>query len=173
MSLAATIPVAAATTIFFSQNLGAKQIKRAKKGFNYGFLLNMIYGAIISVIIFLVKKPVLNLFISSDESLLESKQEIITNAITYINIMCCLYLLPSFTNAMQSFFRGTGKVTIVFLSTFVQILSRVIFVIILLKVTNNPMQSTAFGTGIGWLFMIAFELPILMVNIRKLKESEN
>ena len=133
----------------------------------------MIYGAIISVIIFLVKKPVLNLFISSDESLLESKQEIITNAITSINIMCCLYLLPSFTNAMQSFFRGTGKVTIVFLSTFVQILSRVIFVIILLKVTNNPMQSTAFGTGIGWLFMIAFELPILMVSIRKLKESEN
>ena len=55
-------------TIFFSQNLGAKQIKRAKKGFNYGFLLNMIYGAIISVVIFLVKKPILNLFISSDES---------------------------------------------------------------------------------------------------------
>ena len=53
------------------------------------------------------------------------------------------------------------------------VIALTLFVIILLKVTNNPMQSTAFGTGIGWLFMIAFELPILMVNIRKLKESEN
>ena len=85
-----------------------------------------------------------------------------------MNIMCCLYMLPSITNAMQSFFRGSGKVTIVFLSTLVQITARVIFVILLSK----PMISAAFGTGIGWIFMIAFELPILIVHFKKLKEED-
>ena len=133
-----------------------------------GFLLNIIYGVFISTIIFVIKKPVLNIFVSSDAALITSKTEILNNACTYLNIMCCLYMLPSITNAMQSFFRGSGKVTIVFLSTLVQITARVIFVILLSK----PMISAAFGTGIGWIFMIAFELPILIVHFKKLKEED-
>ena len=133
-----------------------------------GFLLNIIYGVFISTIIFVIKKPVLNIFVSSDAAIITSKTEILNNACTYLNIMCCLYMLPSITNAMQSFFRGSGKVTIVFLSTLVQITARVIFVILLSK----PMISAAFGTGIGWIFMIAFELPILIVHFKKLKEED-
>ncbi len=163
---------AAATSIFFSQNYGANKIKRAKKGFMSGFLLNMIYGVFISIIIFVIKKPVLNIFVSSDAALIASKTEIINNACTYLNIMCCLYMLPSITNAMQSFFRGSGKVTIVFLSTLVQITARVIFVILLMHLTSKPMTSAAFGTGIGWIFMIAFELPILIVHFKQLKEED-
>ena len=121
----------------------------------------MIYGVLISIIIFVIKKPVLNVFISSDAALITSKAEILNNACTYLNIMCCLYMLPSITNAMQSFFRGSGKVTIVFLSTLVQITARVIFVILLMHLTSKPMISVTFGAGIGWIFMIAFELPIL------------
>ena len=81
-------------------------------------------------------------------------------------------MLPSITNAMQSFFRGSGKVTIVFLSTLVQITARVIFVILLMHLTSKPMVSAAFGIGIGWIFMIAFELPILIVHFKKLKEED-
>ena len=163
---------AAATSIFFSQNYGANKIKRAKKGFMSGFLLNMIYSVFISTIIFVIKKPVLNIFVSSDAAIITSKTEILNNACTYLNIMCCLYMLPSITNAMQSFFRGSGKVTIVFLSTLVQITARVIFVILLMHLTSKPMVSAAFGTGIGWIFMIAFELPILIVHFKKLKEED-
>ena len=137
-----------------------------------GFLLNVIYGALISIIIFVIKKPVLNIFVSSDAAIITSKSEIINNACTYLNIMCCLYMLPCITNAMQSFFRGSGKVTIVFLSTLVQITARVIFVILLMHLTSKPMVSAAFGTGIGWIFMISFELPILIVYFKKLKEED-
>lgn len=136
------------------------------------FLLNMIYGIFISIIIFVIKKPVLNIFVSSEAAIITSKTEILNNACTYLNIMCCLYMLPSITNAMQSFFRGSGKVTIVFLSTLVQITARVIFVILLMHLTSKPMVSAAFGTGIGWIFMIAFELPILIVHFKKLKEED-
>ena len=137
-----------------------------------GFLLNIIYGVFISIIIFVIKKPVLNIFVSSDAALITSKTEILNNACTYLNIMCCLYMLPSITNAMQSFFGGSGKVTIVFLSTLVQITTRVIFVILLMHLTSKPMVSAAFGTGIGLIFMIAFELPILIVHFKKLKEED-
>ena len=137
-----------------------------------GFLLNVIYGVLISIIIFVIKKPVLNVFVSSDAAIITSKAEILNNACTYLNIMCCLYMLPSITNVMQSFFRWSGKVTIVFLSTLVQITARVIFVILLMHLTSNPMVSAAFGTGIGWIFMIAFELPILIVHFKKLTEED-
>ena len=65
-----------------------------------GFLLNMIYGVLISIIIFVIKKPVLNVFISSDAALITSKAEILNNPCTYLNIMCCLYMSPSITDAM-------------------------------------------------------------------------
>ena len=41
-----------------------------------------------------------------------------------------------------------------------------------MHLTSKPMVSTAFGTGIGWIFMIAFELPILIVHFKKLKEED-
>ena len=54
-----------------------------------GLILNMIYGIFISIIIFVIKKPVLNIFVSSDAALIASKTENINNACTYLNIMCC------------------------------------------------------------------------------------
>ena len=53
-----------ATAIFVAQNKGAKQYKRAKKGFGAGIGLNLIYGVIITIVLFFTKEYLLNLFIS-------------------------------------------------------------------------------------------------------------
>lgn len=151
-----------ATAIFIAQNKGAKQHLRAKKGFFVGFLLNLIYGVIIISVILLVKMEVLSLFISNDLNIAESKNEVIRHGVIYLNTMCMFYMLPCITNSIQSYFRGIGKLNIVFYSTTVQIIFRVLFVFILIPLISSPLKAVAFASGIGWVFMILFELPILI-----------
>jgi Na+-driven multidrug efflux pump len=115
----------------------------------------------------------LNLFISNEEAIQESKDLVISKGMLYVNIMCFLYLCPCVTNSIQSYFRGIGKLNIVFYSTFVQIIGRVLFSLILISTTNDPLSSTAYGTGIGWAFMISFELPFLITYWKTEKNLSN
>ena len=91
-----------------------------------------------------------------------SKNAVIDGGVTYLNIMCMLYMLPCITNSIQCYFRGIGKLNIVFYSTTVQIFFRVLFVYLLIYLSVECIPSTAYATGIGWGFMILFELPILI-----------
>ena len=151
-----------ATAIFIAQNKGAKQYDRAKKGYAVGFGMNLVYGVIISLLIFVLKEDILNLFISNDSSIVASKKAVIDGGVTYLNIMCMLYMLPCITNSIQCYFRGIGKLNIVFYSTTVQIFFRVLFVYLLIYLSVECIPSTAYATGIGWGFMILFELPLLI-----------
>ena len=151
-----------ATAIFIAQNKGAKQYDRAKKGYAVGFRMNLVYGVIISLLIFVLKEDILNLFISNDSSIVASKKAVIDGGVTYLNIMCMLYMLPCITNSIQCYFRGIGKLNIVFYSTTVQIFFRVLFVYLLIYLSVECIPSTAYATGIGWGFMILFELPLLI-----------
>lgn len=151
-----------ATAIFIATNKGAKNIARAKKGFLIGFLINIVYGILISLVLLVSKEGLLNLFISTDESIADEKQEIITKGISYLNIMIAIYILPCITNSIQAYFRGIGKLNIVFYSTTVQIIFRVTFAYLIIYLTNEPLTGAAYATLIGWIAMITFELPFLI-----------
>ena len=162
-----------ASAIFIAQNKGAKNYSRAKKGFLAGLSINIVYGIIITLLLVIFRKEMLNLFISNEEAIQESKDLVISKGMLYVNIMCFLYLCPCVTNSIQSYFRGIGKLNIVFYSTFVQIIGRVLFSLILISTTNDPLSSTAYGTGIGWAFMISFELPFLITYWKTEKNLSN
>ena len=82
--------------------------------------------------------------------------------------------MPGTTNGLQSYFRGLGNLLIVFLSTSFQILFRVGSAFIFIPMYG--VRGTAFSTFTGWVFMILFELPILIIfwkkNIRMPQEEE-
>lgn len=152
-----------AAAIFISQNKGAKKYERAKKGWWAGFTMNLIYGVIISTLIALFKEQIMNMFISSDEGISSSKDAIVELGVNYYSIMALFYIFPCITNSLQSYFRGIGKLNFVFYSTFVQIIARVSFVYIFASMSFiNPLQATAYATGVGWGFMISFEVPFLL-----------
>lgn len=154
-----------ASSIFMAQNRGAGKKDRYKKGFFAGLGMSWIYGILISIIIYFVRYPLLNMFISSETV---NRELVIASGMTYLGIMSFFYIMPATTNSLQSFFRGLGKLQIVFLSTFIQIVFRVIAMIVLIKLTDSPMESAAYATVIGWGFMIAFELPCLVYRWRHL-----
>ncbi len=151
-----------ATAIFIAQNRGAGNIKRAKQGHLAGTSMNLIYGVFISLFVFFLREPLLNLFLSNDETIAQAKSIVVDNGTSYLRVMSFLYLCPCITNSIQSYFRGLGKLNIVFLSTLVQIIARVSFVFILINLSTYPLDQVAWATGIGWAFMISFELPFLI-----------
>ena len=93
----------------------------------------------------------------------------------YLGVMGFIYLMPGTTNGIQSYFRGIGNLLIVFLSTTVQIIFRVSAAFIFIPMYH--VRGSAFSTFTGWVFMILFELPILIYfwkkNINMPKDLES
>ena len=93
----------------------------------------------------------MKLFVSSKDT------GMISLGVRYLSIMSFFYLLPSFTNGIQGFFRGMENMKITLVSTIIQISFRVIFVYVL--VPHLGMEGVAYASLIGWILMLAYEIP--------------
>lgn len=148
---------------FIAQNRGAKQMERVKKGFRDGLLVEFSYWILICAVILLFRKPIMGLFSSGDNpGMLEL-------GVDYLGLMAFFYLLPAFTNGVQGFFRGMGNMKITLISTIIQISVRVVFVYIL--VPSMGMTGVAFASLIGWVCMLAAEIPYYFVYMKKAEKS--
>lgn len=136
---------------FIAQNRGAKNKKRVIDGFKIGLQVEFCYWIFICVATLWLKHPIMKLFVSSNETAM------ISLGVHYLSLMAFFYLLPSFTNGIQGFFRGMGNMKVTLVSTIIQISFRVIFVIVL--VPKIGMEAVAYASLIGWLFMLAYEVP--------------
>ena len=155
-----------AIAVFIAQNRGAKQGKRAKRGYLYGLIMQWSMALFISIIVLTLKSQLVQIFTKDS---INQKY-----AVMYLGVMGFIYLMPGTTNGIQSYFRGLGNLLIVFLSTSFQIIFRVISAFIFIPLYG--VRGTAFSTFTGWVFMILFELPILIYfwkkNIRMPIEEE-
>ena len=144
---------------FVAQNRGAGNKKRIKDGFRIGLFVEFCYWILISIAILLFKEPIMKLFVSSEDT------SMISLGVNYLGLMAFFYLLPSFTNGIQGFFRGMGNMKITLISTLIQISFRTLFVYIL--VHRIGMVCVAYASLIGWIFMLAYEVPYYFVYKRK------
>jgi len=153
-----------AASIFMAQNKGDGNNKRYKQGFKTGFLLNIVYGIIISFVVFFLKEELVDLFINKNTP---DRSLVIEKGILYLSYMSFLYIIPAITNSVQSFFRGLGKLRLVFLSTTANIIGRVITIVVLIKLIA-PMEASAFANLGGWITMLLFEVPFLVYHYKHL-----
>lgn len=140
---------------FVAQNRGANNKKRVKDGFKIGLCVELCYWILICVVILCLKRPIMKLFVSSED------KGMINLGVNYLSLMAFFYLLPAFTNGVQGFFRGMGNMKITLLSTLIQISLRVIFVYVL--VPHIGMEGVAYASLIGWIFMLAYEVPYYFI----------
>ena len=141
-----------AVAVFIAQNRGAKQRSRAKRGYIYGLILQWSMAIFISILVLIFRQNIVSIFTDDSENQ--------KYAIMYLGVMGFIYLMPGTTNGLQSYFRGIGNLLIVFLSTTIQIIFRVSAAFIFIPMYH--VRGTAFATFTGWVFMILFELPILI-----------
>ncbi len=136
---------------FVAQNRGASKKERVLSGLKVGLRLEFCYWILIGVLVFSLKEPIMGLFVNAEDSYT------IHLGVSYLSLMAFFYILPSFTNGIQGFFRGMGNMKITLVSTLIQITTRVIFVLIL--VPHVGLNGTVYANAIGWTLMLAYEVP--------------
>lgn len=149
--------------MFIAQNRGAHKPERCKKGLFTGMILSVIYASIACLVVYFGNNLLVKMFLDSEDNV----AGVIEEGAKYYQYMAFFYFFPALTNSVQSYFRGLGKLNIVFYSTTVQIIFRSSSSFFLIK--SFEITGAALCTGVGWTFMLLFEVPILIYYLRTKK----
>ncbi len=95
MSLSLSLPT------FVSQNLGAKNYKRAKQGAVFGVLCGMITAELLGLLIYFIAPSLLGVFVDSELSL--------SYGITHLHTTSLFYFLLALSHCAAGVLRGCGK----------------------------------------------------------------
>ncbi|MBQ4473677.1 MAG: MATE family efflux transporter [Lachnospiraceae bacterium] len=153
--------IAHALTAFMAQNRGAGRTERVRGGFFAGLRLEVIYGAIVSVLAFALAAPLVSAFTKDPDVLREG--------VTYLRLMALFYLMPAVTNGVQGYFRGIGQMRVTLLSSIVNMGMRVASAALFVLVLRMGMHAVPLSYVVGWAFMLLVEAPIFMKNLHHLK----
>lgn len=152
--------IASAISTYIAQNRGAEKDERIRPGFRAGIRLEILYWALVCGFTFLLRSPAVSLFVTG-----EGSDEIVALGSRYLSYMAFFYIFPAFTNGIQGFFRGMGKMVTTIVGTAIQASLRVVFTVILAP--RVGMVGVAFACVIGWTFMLLFEVPYYFFTCKK------
>lgn len=136
---------------FISQNRGANNADRMKKGLIHGLRLEIGFSLITCAFLLIFRKDVINLFIKDNADAANMAYE-------YIAYMSVFYILPSITNGLQGYFRGMGRMGLTLVATLIQITVRVLSAFLMLH--RAGITAIAYGSFAGWALMLVFQIPI-------------
>lgn len=145
--------IAHAITTFTAQNHGAGKDSRIKEGFKKGLGLELLYWLMLCAAVLVFHKPLIGLFIDA-----EAEKNIVETGSMYLRTMAVFYIFPAFTNGIQGFFRGMGKMRITLISTCIQAGLRVIFTAVFTPYIG--ISGICFASAIGWICMLLYEAPL-------------
>lgn len=160
----ATVPqnsIASAMTSFLAQNYGAGKKERIWKGFRSGMFVEAVYGILVGVVCLLGASGIMGMFTEDGE--------VAGLGVSYLRLISCIYLLPSITNGVQGFFRGTGDLKITLWSSIVNMGVRVAAAVFLVFGFRMGIRALPAAYFLGWAAMLLFELPLLARKIREKK----
>ncbi len=143
--------MAHAMTSVMAQNVGAGEKERVSRTFRYGFYLEMTFGVVIGIMLYLFATPLMRLFTRDAEVIREGER--------YLHLMAFMYPLPAFTNWIQGYFRGIGDLKVTLISSLINIGGRVIACFILIYHFHMGFLALPWGYLTGWAAMILFEVP--------------
>ena len=98
MSLSLSIPT------FISQNLGARQYERAKKGARFGILSAVVLAELVGILFYLFAPFLISIFVSEPES--------VRLGASYARVVSLFYFLLAFAHATAGVMRGCGKAVV-------------------------------------------------------------
>lgn len=147
--------IAHGMTSIMAQNIGANQRKRAMKTFYYGLIINLIYGAVMGILLYFASNPIMHLFTNDIEVIHEGEK--------YLHLMAFMYIIPGLTNALQGYFRGIGDLKITLWSTIVNMFTRCCACYVFIFIWHFDFSAIAWSYLFGWICMIIFEVPFIFL----------
>lgn len=156
--------IAHASTTFMAQNRGAGKIARMEKGFLCSILLELIYTAVVSVLVFVFARPIMGLFVGTDS------EEVVNLGVSYLSLISIMYVMPAATNIIQGFFRGLGDLKVTLISTILNMSARFLGAWVMIHILHGGFDRLAWANFVGWIAMLAFQIPMFLVRWRKEKQ---
>ena len=153
--------MAHAMSSVMAQNYGAHQDSRVRRTFRYGLYMELGFGVVIGLILYLCAGHVIGLF-SSDP-------EVIAEGVRFLHLIAFMYPVPGLTNGIQGYFRGTGDLKVTLWSSMLNMGVRVLSCYIMLFRFGMRFEAIPWSYLIGWGAMIAFEIPYLIMALRRKK----
>lgn len=146
-----------ALTTFVSQNLGAKQYDRVKKGIRFGIGCSAIIAETVALLIFCFSPTLIGLFTSDAES--------IAYGVLHERTTTPFFFLLAYSHCMAAIFRGAGKSTVPMLVMLLcWCIIRVAYVTI--AVRFFPVLQT-----VSWAYPITWSLSTLVFTIYYFKSD--
>ena len=137
-----------------AQNRGAGNKERVHASFTKGLVVALCYFPIICGATLLLKRPAMKLLTPNDSAAMAEA------GITYLSVKAWFFIMPCMNNALQGYFRGLGRMTIVLISTLIQISIRTAVVYLLVPKIGITGEATA--CFVGWVCMAIFEWNCLL-----------
>ena len=158
--------IAHASTTFMAQNRGAKQWKRLRQGFLNSVFIQAVYTAAVSAAVFLFATPIMQMFVGKEST------EVIFLGVTYLKLISIMYIMPAATNIIQGFFRGMGDLKITLISTITNMSFRFLSAYLFIRIWGGGFGSLAWANFWGWIAMMALEVPLFILRLRKLPKTD-
>lgn len=147
----------AALSTFISQNLGARQHDRAKKGAHFGLICCAVLAELIGVFTYLFAPQLMSAF--------SDVPEVIECGVTYARVNGLFFFFVAFTHTAASIVRGAGKGTFsMYVYVFTWCVVRIIYISIMVKFI--PSISVIF-----WAYPITWALSAFVFMIYLLKSD--
>jgi Na+-driven multidrug efflux pump len=137
--------IAIALSTFVSQNKGANQLDRIRRGVRYGNIISGVWGVFISVVLLFASPLLVRLMSGSDESI------VIENGSRYLRITPRFYIVLGMLLNFRLSLQGIGQKIIPLISSVMELVGKVIFAFLLVPAFGY--LAVIFCEPIIWCFM--------------------
>lgn len=148
-----------ATTTFISQNIGADQYERVKKGAHFGVVFACTSVTIIGIVIYIIGAQLIGVFGCGEES--------IAVGVMKIHIDALFYCFLAYAHMVASIMRGAGKAKVpMFIMLGIWCVMRVIYIETVMHFTHE-VQYVFYAYPITWITSCV----LFYLSYRKLRKS--
>ena len=120
------VTTANAVAAFTAQNMGAGDLKRVKQGMRSATVMLVTFALIIVAIVAVFAKPLTGFFINNSDGSGVSSTDVIATGAQFLWITCPFYVFIAVKTTADGVIKGAGKLLQFMISTFVDLILRVV-----------------------------------------------
>lgn len=155
--------IANAMTSVMAQNVGAGEQERVGRTFTIGMVIESGFGVLAGASLLLFAHPLMRLF--------TAEERVVELGAQYLQLIALMYILPSLTNGLQGYFRGVGDLKVTLISSLLNMGSRFLSCLFYVHFLHLGIRAVPWACFTGWVAMLLFEVPFLILFRRRARES--
>ena len=153
--------IAHAATTFMAQNRGAGKIRRMKKGFLRSIILQVIYTTAIAIAVFVLRVKIMQLFVSDGSEEVISLGGVLSSA-------DCVYVFYAVGDKCDpGILPGTGRSESDSVQYSAEYGGQISGCVIMIHMLGGGFECLAWANFAGWIAMLAFQVPMILIRWRK------